>query len=92
MGSVFANDLSSMDNITIEQQIAIHLSSNFYPPVPSSMIAPCLVAIEKYWEDEQNYPITLPKGVLWRGQTAAPAYAILEQHKLYPWIQEGDEE
>ncbi len=46
MGSNFANDLSVMDNLDIETQIGIHLSSNHYPPVPKSMVQPCIEAID----------------------------------------------
>ena len=30
--------------------------------------------------------IELPDGVLWRGQTHAPAYAIAEAHHLHNWL------
>ncbi len=92
MGSNFANDLSVMDNLDIETQIGIHLSSNHYPPVPSSMIAPCVEAIDAVndaglWDLE----IVMPKGVTYKGLTSAPAWAIIEQHHLDAWIIEREE-
>ena len=92
MGSNFANDLALADNLTIENQIAIHLSSNHYPPVPHSMVQPCVEAIDAVndlglWDLE----IPLPEGVSWRGLTTAPAHAIIEAHHLSAWIIEREE-
>jgi hypothetical protein len=42
MGATFATDLASMDSLTPLQQLEIHLTSNFYPPVPASMAEPCM--------------------------------------------------
>jgi hypothetical protein len=92
MGSNFANDLALADNLTIENQIAIHLSANHYPPVPAIMVQPCVEAIDAVndaglWDLE----IPLPEGVSWRGLTTAPAHAIIEQHHLDSWIIEREE-
>ncbi len=92
MGSNFANDLSVMDNLDIETQVGIHLSSNHYPPVPAIMIDPCVQAIDAVndaglWDLE----IPLPEGVSWRGLNTAPAHAIIEQHHLDAWIIEREE-
>jgi hypothetical protein len=78
-------------HIPIEQQIAIHLSSNHYPPVPSSMVEPCIEAIDAVndmglWGAD----IRLPEGITWRGQTTAPASAIIEAHHLNAWIIERE--
>ena len=92
MGSNFANDLALADNLTIENQIAIHLSSNHYPPVPAIMVPTCVEAIDAVndaglWDLE----IPLPEGVSWRGLTTAPAHAIIEAHHLNAWIIEREE-
>ena len=92
MGSNFANDLALADNLTIENQIAIHLSANHYPPVPAIMVQPCVEAIDAVndlglWDLE----IPLPEGVSWRGLTTAPAHAIIEQHHLDAWLIEREE-
>ena len=92
MGSNFATDLALADNLTIENQIAIHLSANHYPPVPAIMVQPCVEAIDAVndaglWDLE----IPLPEGVSWRGLTTAPAHAIIEQHHLDAWIIEREE-
>jgi len=92
VGGQFAGHLASIDTLTPRQQIEIHLSSNFYPPIPVSAAQACLDAIEAYWEDNLDRKIELPEGMTWRGQNTAPAHAIIEQHRLYPWVQEDEVE
>jgi hypothetical protein len=92
MGHNMAVDLAE-SVIDIHQSITIHLRSNHYPPVPYSMVQPCIDAI--YACDEQEYDklIELPEGVEWRGQSSAPAHAIVEGHHLEAWLySEGDEQ
>lgn len=89
MGSNFAREMASGDldflGLNLEAQISIHLSSNFYPSIPQSMVTPCVEAIEAYWEDDYQKMISLPAPILWRGQDTAPASAIIDQHRLYDW-------
>lgn len=85
MGSNFANDLADLD-INLKDAIAMHLRGNHYPPVPLSMVEPCIEAIDACNEDDSGRLITLPEGVLWRGETSAPAYAIAESHHLDAWL------
>ena len=78
--------------LDIETQIEIHLRANHYPPVPSSMVKPCIEAIDAVndlglW----NADIELPEGVSWRGLNTAPAHAIIEAHHLDAWIIEREE-
>lgn len=88
MGSTFATELAEMDlGLTMEDSIRIHLSANHYPPVPSSMVKPCIEAIQAWNEDEDlNRQIELPEGISWRGETYAPAHAIIEAHHLDAWL------
>ena len=92
MGAAFATDLASMDGLSMQQQLEIHLTSNFYPPVPASMAEPCMHAIQAYWEDDLDRLIILPDGVSWRGESTAPAYAMINQHRLYAWTEESEDE
>ena len=98
MGSNMATEMAdgTLDelgiHLSIEQQIGIHLSANHYPPVPSSMILPCVQAIDAVndaglWD----LPIKLPEGVSWRGSDLAPASAIIEAHHLEAWLIEREE-
>lgn len=78
-------------HLDMEQQIAIHLSANHYPPVPKSMVKPCIEAIDAVndlglW----NADIELPEGISWRGNNTAPASAIIEAHHLDAWIIERE--
>jgi hypothetical protein len=87
MGSNFATDLSMMD-LDLETSISIHLQSNHYPPVPLSMVQPCIDAIDAYYDEDYNKLIEMPAGVFYRGSDFAPASAIIEQHHLDAWLPE----
>ena len=98
MGSNFATEMAdgTLDDLGIhldlETQIGIHLSSNHYPPVPKFMVPVCIEAIDAVndlglWDLE----IPLPEGVIYKGLTTAPAWAIIEQHHLNAWLIEREE-
>jgi hypothetical protein len=76
----------------MESSIAIHLRGNHYPPVPYSMVDPCIQAIDAYWEDDMQRLIEMPEGVSYKGNTHAPAWAIIEQHHIDAWCTESDED
>lgn len=90
MGSNLAYDLASTD-LSIETAIGYHLQGNHYPPVPLSMVQPCLDAIQAYWEDDLNRMIDMPEGVSYRGSNEAPAWAVIEQHHLDAWISHDED-
>ena len=89
MGHNTASDLANLSeygiDISLEQQIAIQLQSNHYPPVPLSMVQPCIQAIQEYNDGNTNAEIELPENVEYKGRTTAPAWAIIEQHHLDAW-------
>ena len=92
MGRNMATELANGTlNLNMADSIAMHLRVNHYPPVPTSMVQPCIDAIDAYWEDDFNREIELPEGVLWRGNENAPAYAIIESHHLDSWCQYDEE-
>ena len=90
MGHNFATDLATDSHLTLEDAIRIHLSSNHYPPIPGTMVQPCIDAIDAYWEDDTARMIALPDGVSYKGNTEAPAWALIDAHHLNPWITEDD--
>jgi len=90
MGRQLAEALSELD-APLLKQIEIHLVSNFYPPVPAFMAQTCVDALNAYWEQETNRMIDMPKGVSYKGSTSAPAWAIVEQHRLFPWLNEEED-
>lgn len=95
MGRQLAEDLAGMENITLEQAITWHLQGNFYPPVPTSMVQPCIKAIElandaiadgvDYLSDIKD-EVELPDGITWRGNTSASVLGMIEGHRLDAWI------
>lgn len=90
MGRLLAEELSELD-APLLKQIEIHLVSNFYPPVPAFMAQTCVDALNAYWEQDTNRMIDMPKGVSYKGSTSAPAWAIVEQHRLFPWLNEEED-
>jgi hypothetical protein len=88
MGYNTALDLSN--ELNIEVAIGYHLQGNHYPPVPLSMVEPCIEAIDAFYDEDYNREIALPEGISWRGQVTAPASAIIEQHHLEAWLPEED--
>lgn len=88
MGYNTALDLA--DELSLEAGLAIHLQANHYPPVPVAMVQPCIDAIDAYHDKDYNRLIDLPKDITWRGQTSAPASAIIDAHHLDAWLPECD--
>lgn len=76
--------------LTLEDQVGIHLRSNLYPPVPLSMVQPCVDAINAYDNEDYHTEIQLPEGVEWRGSNYAPASAIVEGHRLDGFLMEDN--
>lgn len=88
MGSNFATDLAdnTLLDLDLETAIGYHLRGNHYPPVPLSMVQPCIEAIDAYYDADYNREIEMPEGVFYKGRTTAPANAIIEQHHLDAWL------
>jgi hypothetical protein len=88
MGYNTALDLSN--ELNLEVALGYHLQGNHYPPVPLSMVEPCIEAIDAFYDEDYNREIALPEGVLWRGQVTAPASAIVDAHHLNAWLPEEE--
>ena len=89
MGYNTALDLAQ--ELDLEIAIGYHLQGNHYPPVPLSMVQPCIDAIDAYYEDDAMREIEMPEGITYKGRTTAPAYAIIEQHHLSAWLPENED-
>lgn len=89
MGSLQAQEMSEM--LPLEDGLAWHLRSNHYPPVPLEMVPVCIEAIQAYNEEDYEKPIDLPDGTTWRGNTYAPAHAIVDGHHLHSWVYTEEE-
>lgn len=86
MGYTTALELAEI--LDLESAIAMHLQVNHYPPVPRSMVQPCIDALDAYYEDDVEKQIAMPDGVSYKGMNTAPAWAIIEQHHLSAWLPE----
>ena len=88
MGRMQAMELAGSE-MTLEQQIAIHFSSNCYPPIPSKMIPVAVEAINAYWNEEYAKVIQLPEGVEFRnGENWVFASQAIESLHLDAWLSE----
>ena len=88
MGRMTAMSLTEMD-VPLEQQLAIHFSSNCYPPIPSIMIPVAVEAINAYWDEEFAKVIQLPEGVEFRnGENWVFASQAIESLRLDAWLSE----
>jgi len=91
MGSVTAIGLAESE-LDLEKQLAYHLQGNHYPPVPLSMVQPCIEAIDAAYDEDYDREIEMPEGVSYKGKTHAPAWAIIEQHHLDWFINPVEDE
>jgi hypothetical protein len=85
MGYTVASALTELD-VPLKKQIELHLTTNFYPPIPAFMAQTCVDALNAYLERDTNRMVDMPKGVSYKGSTSAPAWAIVEQHRLNAWL------
>jgi len=92
MGSNFATELADNDlfDLDLETAIGYHLQGNHYPPVPLSMVQPCIDAIDAFYDEDYNKLIEMPEGVSYRGEKFAPASDNIEQHHLDAWLPESE--
>jgi len=89
MGSLQAQEMATLADQ--RQGLAWHLQGNHYPPVPLSMIEPCIDAIAAVNDGESERLIDLPGEITWRGEKKAPALAIVTAHHLHAWIDIDEE-
>jgi hypothetical protein len=73
-------DLASQTDLTTA--VSWHLKANCYPPVPDVMIPICVEAIDLAICEEGDQYVELPEGVLYKGDTSAPAWAIVDNYRL----------
>lgn len=85
MGSQFVRDIQETD-LSLRDQISIHLRANCYPPVPLTMLDACVESVILCNEDLPNSEIDLPEGVYYRNYKTAPAWAIVDSHRLEGFI------
>jgi len=84
-------ELAWLGSTSLNQAVSWHLTSNHFPPVPTSMVAPCIEAIENANAGEWDKLVQLPEGVGYKGSTSAPTYAMVEQHHLESFLDQEEE-
>ncbi len=58
----YTTALSIAEDLSLEAGLAYHLQGNHYPPVPVSMVQPCIDAIDAYYDEDYGREINLPEG------------------------------
>ena len=91
MGANFANDLASGEfSISLEDAIRVHLTSNLYPPMPTSLVPACIEAIHAMNASEPDTWITLPDGIGFRGYCNVEAFELIMALRLEAWVAADD--
>jgi hypothetical protein len=86
-----ASELASGDFVhDLDHQLAIHFTSNCYPPIPSIMIPVAIEAINACNEGDYDHVIDLPDPVQFRGSLSVTATNAVDALFLHAWI--GDQE
>jgi hypothetical protein len=92
MGRLHAEELASGEFvIDLETQLAIHFSSNCYPPVPDFMIAVAKEAIKAVNNEQYDLEIELPAGVQFRNSTTVTAINAVDGLFLDSWINRDED-
>ena len=90
MGRNFASDLTET-SLTLEQQIAIHFSSNCYPPVPQFMVSVAVEAINAVNDEQYDLEIELPPFVTFNDSTTITAINAVDNLRLEAWTYNNNE-
>ncbi len=77
--------------LSLRDQLAWHLRGNHYPPIPESMIDPCILAVNLASDGDWDSLVELPEGVTYRGETSAPVHAMVEQHHLAAFVVDDED-
>lgn len=93
MGNLTARELAFLGNegLGLTTALSWHLTSNHFPPIPNIMIDPCIEAIDNANAGGWDRTVRLPDGVGYKGGTAAPTHAIIEQHHLESFLDDDEE-
>lgn len=78
---------SMIEWATTENALIWHLTANHYPPLPVSLVATCLAAIDCANMDEWDTEVELPEGALINGKNTVRAGDIIEDLHLHDFIE-----
>jgi len=90
LGAEIMREISDDMGVSLHQQLSWHLTHNHYPPAPTTMIEPCIQALEAVMAGNPDLEIELPHGATWRGLGSCSAMSIVEGFHLETWC--DDEE
>lgn len=83
--------------IAFEKALGLHLTSNFYPPLPGGYVKPLVEAIQAVWEDDGARLIALPDVPLLprsaekiEGIWYVDADSLVESCKAWPFVDSAD--
>lgn len=79
-------------NITLYKALEWHLTANHYPPMPLAMVGVCQHIIETQGDWGYDDYISLPEDILWREESQAPIFAIIETFHLDPFLEQFEDE
>ncbi len=86
MGRMFVESMQELD-VSLEDMVSMHFSSNCYPPIPQFMVGVACEAIRAAASDDWYYEIPLPEGVEHRsGKTVVTASEIIENCRLEGFV------
>ena len=87
MGRQYIEDLIEEGwALDMDSLIALHLSSNHYPSVPATMVAPCKEALRFAELETLHELVELPAGVLWRGYPSVKASVLMDTFHLWSFL------
>lgn len=78
-------------NISLDQQVSWHFSSNCYPPIPQLMVPFAVKAIKLAIADDWDELIPCPEGVSWHGQTSLSVTSIIDALRLNAFTQSKED-
>ena len=90
MGYNSAQSLTDTD-LTLKTQLAIHFSSNCYPPVPYFMLDVAIEAINAYNDFDGGKVISLPAHVTFKGSNQVTAFEVIETLRLEAFLNNTEE-
>lgn len=81
-------DMLARKEISLYRGVVYQLRYNHFPPIPFSMVEPCIRAIKKARKGEWDKRVRLPEGILFqRKWKTAPVYNVIESHHLMEFVE-----
>ena len=93
MTAVGCKDMVDEGQMSLDNALMIHLRSNHYPPIPSSMVPVAKRALAKANKGEWNKKVRLPEGVEHRVHgKLVPVHIVMEYMHLDSFLDQPEED